>query len=278
MILANITFGTLRGRNRDELEDAVETYLALLSKGGQICGERFLTWTKGRLNAHVLLAAPQAMSQKSHTEWGRKNLAQIITLFGREPVLKILDDDAGKTSSGWRGAPSLYLFTNFIDWYSPVCRGDGKRPVPLFALPVTDRIKEGLYGWQREYRALDRIWMESGSLEKQAYRQLAGPLSDLSEEGRRLCREVEDATGVPTFYYLMRYWARSVGEEDRPCPGCGKAWRRPGDRTGKGFHDFDFSCDPCRLVSHVGKSVEGARLARIGEYVPPKPSSRKRKS
>src|SRR6478609_4817411 len=112
MILANVTFGSLRGKSREELEDAADCYLASLFKGGQICGERFLTLTKGKLNAHVLLAAPDAVKLRSHSVWGKKDLAQVIALFGREPVWKILDDDAGKTSSKWRGAPFLYLFTN----------------------------------------------------------------------------------------------------------------------------------------------------------------------
>lgn len=265
MILANVTFGSLRGKKRDELEDAVESYLAALFKGGQICGERFLTLTKGKLNAHVLLAAPEAMSLRFHTAWGKRDLAKVVSLFGREPVWKILDDDAGKTSSKWRGAPYLYLFTTWVDWYSPVCRGGGKRPVPLFTLPVSDQIKEDLYGWQKEYRDLDGVWMGSGPVEMPAYRQLADPRSALSEEGRRLCREIESATGLPTFYYLMRYWGRPKGEDERSCPGCGEAWKASEPEYGERFHQFHFKCEPCRLVSHVGKSPDG-RHARIGEF------------
>src|SRR6476660_9643123 len=220
MILANVTFGSLRGKPREELEDAVESYLSALFKGGQICGQRFMTLTKGKVNAHVLLAAPEAMGLKFHTAWGRKNLAEVVSLFGREPVWKILDDDAGKTSFKWRGAPFLYLFTNAFDWYSPVCRGDLKRSVsvPLFTLPVSDQIKEDLYRWQQSYREHDNVWLGSGALEIPAYRELVDPNSGLSDEGRRLCSEIESGTGIPTFYYLMRYWRKSKAEEERVCP------------------------------------------------------------
>lgn len=272
MVLANITFGNLGQNKRDELEDAAEAYLASLFKGGQICGERFLSWSKGRLNAHVLLAAPNAMKPRFHSARGKKNLAEVIHAFGREPVWKILDDDAGKTSSGWRGAPFLYLFTNWIDWYSPVSRGDGKRPVPLFTLPVSDTIKEDLYGWQRSYRELDGVWMGSGPLEVAAYRQLADPRSVLAEDGRRLCGEIESGTGIPVFYYLMRYWGRSRGEEGRVCPGCGNDWRTSEPGSGRKFHQFHFKCEACRLVSHLGKSTDGGRHARIGEFVAPCPA------
>jgi predicted nucleic acid-binding Zn ribbon protein len=267
MILANISFGSLRSSTKEEFEEVVECYLVSLFRGGQICGERFLTWNKGKLNAHVLLAAPNAMSLIFHTTWGKKNLAAVVDLSGREPVWKILDDDAGKTSSNWKGAPILYLFTTWVDWYSPVCRGDGKRPVPLYRLPVSDLVKDDLYGWQRSYRNLDDVWMNSGPLEMPAYRQLADPRSDLSEEGRKLCLEIETATGIPTFYYLMRYWRHSKGESERLCPGCGRGWKTSAPKIGGQFHQFDFRCEACRLVSHLGKDFDGSRRARIGEFV-----------
>lgn len=266
MILANISFGSLRGSPREELENVVESYLSSLFKGGQICGERFLSWRKGRLNAHVLLAAPDAMSTRFHTAWGKKELAKVVDSFGREPVWKILDDDAGKTSTRWKGAPFLYLFTNWVGWSSPLCRGDGKSKVPLFALPVSDQIKEDLHNWQRSYCRLDGVWMESGPLEMPAYRQLADSSSELSEEGRNLCREIEVATGIPTFYYLLRYWARPKGENERLCPGCGIAWKTSEPELWGEFHQFHFKCDACRLVSHLGKDSNGRR-ARIGEHV-----------
>ncbi len=57
--------------------------------------------------------------------------------------------------------------------------------------------------------------MRSGAVEIPAYRQLADPNSLLSEDGRRLCREVESRTGIPTFYYLLRYWGRSKDDDER---------------------------------------------------------------
>ena len=82
---------------------------------------------------------------------------------------------------------------------------------------------------------------------------------------------VESATGVPTYYYLMRYWGRKVGEENRLCPGCGGAWRTeiPPDRV-KRFRDFTFQCPKCRLVSHMADSYDDDRHAGIGEWRKPK--------
>jgi len=271
MILANVKFGTLRGREKFDLEEAAEAYLSALFTGGQICGVRFLTWIKGKLTAHVLLAAPNAVHQKFHTARGKKNLAAVVALFGREPEWQILDDDAGEPVPKWKGAPFLYLFTTWIDWHPPVCRQDKKRfkslSVPSFTLPVTDEIKENLDQWQRSYSGHDQIWMESGALELPAYRQMADVNSALSVEGRRLCAAVENGTGIPTFYFLARYYARTKGEDERLCPGCGSHWRTSAEGPPDAkFCRFQFKCDPCRLISNLGVSTDGARLARIGEF------------
>lgn len=271
MILANVIFGTRRGMETYPLEEAAESYLVALARSGQLCGPYFLTWTKGRLNAHVLLAAPTSFQLRHHTLSGKKELEKLITAFGKSPVWKVLDDEAQKRTSTWKGAPFLYLFAHV--WASPVCRGDGKKPIPVFRFPLTTQHKSDLYCWQRDYNDHHQIWIGSGKLEIPAYRQLVDPESDLAADGRELCREIEATTGVPTYYYLMRYWGRSKGEDRRPCPGCGEEWgaRRITEPREEFWH-FDFKCDACRLVSHLGVSTDGGRHTRIGEF------ARKRKS
>lgn len=267
MILANVIFGTGRGAERETLEDLAESYLGTLAQLGHLCGPWFLTWTNGRLNAHILLAAAAALEPRHHTKRGKEDLKAVTTAFGKSPVWKILDDDANVRPSTCKGAPFLYLFTHAFDWASPVFRGDGKKPVPVFSLPLSEQQKSDLYSWQNGYSDHDKIWIGSGKLEVPAYRQLADPESDLAASGRDLCREIESATGVPTFYYLMRYWGRSRCEDRRPCPGCGKEWQA-GRNEGSTSHfwHLDFKCDSCRLVSHRGDTTGGGRLVRIGEF------------
>lgn len=64
-----------------------------------------------------------------------------------------------------------------------------------------------------------------------------------------------------TYVRVKRYYALGEGEDTRPCPLCGGAWRRGGD-------GFEFRCDPCRLLSERGAAFEGERLARIGLAMP----------
>jgi predicted nucleic acid-binding Zn ribbon protein len=265
MILANVAFGSRTGLE-DECEDVAECYIAALLHSGQLCGEYFVTWTDGVLNAHVMLAGPNAHDLRYHSDWAKRELEKVIEAFGKRPVWRMLDDESTKPAASWEGAPFLYLFTHAFDWASPVCRGDGEGPIPIFTLPISFEQKDGLYAWQRGYSDHDRIWLGSGALEIAAYRQLADPESELSREGRELCRDLEAATGIPTFYYLMRYWARKDGEGMRSCPGCGEHWRVRSNEKRQHFSDFDFRCEKCRLVAHEGVSTDGGRHARIGEF------------
>ena len=136
----------------------------------------------------------------------------------------------------------------------------------MFLLPVDFQQKNDLIRWQAEYVLHDRLWLNSGSLEMSAYKELVDPKSDLSAAGRELCTAIEKATSVPTYYFLMRYSAPKQGDDNRPCPGCGKAWRYP-QPPDTPFHHWPFRCMHCRLVSTVGVDIS-SRLARIGQWNP----------
>jgi predicted nucleic acid-binding Zn ribbon protein len=267
MILAKITFGPLHGgQSKPELEDLAQGYLAALDHAGQINGDCLLAWTNGILHAHVLLAEAGMEAPSHHSTRGIQALAAILTAFGVAPIWNILDDDAQRPAVSWSGAPWLCLFTHAMDNESPVCRGDGKGPIPVCVLPVDDATKEALVSWQHHYKIHDEIWLYSGKLELPAYRQLADPFSELSTEGRDLCNKLEQATNSPTYYFLLRAWGRKRGEAQRRCPVCGGTWART--RATSAFLDFGFCCEQCRLVSHEGDMPDGGYRAAIGEYRP----------
>ncbi|MGV3772714.1 MAG: DUF2310 family Zn-ribbon-containing protein [Verrucomicrobiales bacterium] len=232
----------------------------------QICGEYFVTSTKGILNAHVLLAGPNAHKRRYHSSWAKNDLEKVIEAFGRAPTWTMLDDQANKRTVTWKAAPFLYLFTHAFTHGSPVCRGDGKGAIPIYKLPITFEQKDAFFSWKGSYKDHDHIWLGCGPLEVHAYRQLAEPESELSQHGRRLCQSVEDATGTPTFYFLLRYWARLKGEANRECPGCGRDWKVQREFRKHHFWEFDFKCENCRLVSHVGDSTDGGRKSSIGDF------------
>lgn len=269
MVLAKATFGKRGSHKRLDLEDAMETYLARLLHAGQLCGEYFYAWTNGVLTAYAHLPEARAPAAGQHSKWGKESLRLLRSLFGKDPCWILLEHDSSPQPRTWKKAPFLYLFTNAFDSAPPVCRGDNGARVPTYQLPLPFRDKEGLYFWQGSYASHDEVWLGSGALELPAYRELADPRSELSQDGRQLCREIEKATGVPTFYYLQRYWRRAKSEDERPCPSCGGAWRTGQPASGEvPFWDFPLRCDRCRLVSHLGVSTEGGSHCRIGEWSP----------
>jgi predicted nucleic acid-binding Zn ribbon protein len=179
----------------------------------------------------------------------------------------VVDDEAPQRDTTWSNAPFLYLSTHMNDWESPLCRGDNGKPIPLYRLTGAHEDRESIYFWQQTYREYDAIWMGCGHLEIPVYCELALPDSELSQQGRSICRKVESATGIPTYYFLMRYWGRKDCEEKRLCPGCGCEWHKK-NSVGQlnRFCDFTFMCRKCKLVSHIADSYDDSRRARIGEW------------
>lgn len=273
MVLYKLTFGPVLEADRESAVEVAENYISVLYHNGQACGEYVHLIQKGRLCAYLNVPGIYAKSRKFHCQYGLASLAKVVSYFGSTPQWELLEDDAPKRDVTWAKAPFLYLFTHFLDWESPLCRGDNGKPIPLYRLPGSHKDREAVYFWQCHYRNHDAIWMGCGKLEVPAYKQLCLPDSELSRDGREICREIERATGVPTYYFLMRYWGRRQNEEKRKCPGCGRSWRTaheldPADV----FWHFPFQCDKCRLVSHMADSCDDERHAVTGEW-----SSRKKK-
>ena len=268
MFLANVQFGKKRRKGKEFYEDLLEGYLSSLVHNGQLCGEYYLfTWTDNILNAHTTVSHPAAFELKYHSDWGIRELNKITQAFGHEPKWILLDDDIPKKMPDYKNSPFLYLFTSAFRWGSSIRRGDNGKPISPIMLPVSSQIKDDIYGWEKAYRQYDNIWLDCGVLEIPVYKQLADPKSELSNDGRKICADVEKATGIPTYYYLMRYWGRKNGEDQRKCPACGNQWHIEVKETKKEqFWYFHFQCHECRLVSHKASSYDDERHARIGEY------------
>jgi len=268
MYLSRIIFGKYKNNQCETSPlDMVEMYLAALLHNGQILGDYFFAQYGGKLIAYSHIARPEALKERYHSQRGTLYLRDVVKAFGHVPRCEIIQDDVPKRFPSWKKSSSFFLFTHAFDDASPVYCGDSGNSIPLYVLPITDRIREKLYFWARHYKEHDNVWLASGALEIPAYRQMADPKSELSVNGRKLCREIEDATGKKTFYYLRRYWGRSVGEQDRVCPMCGNRWRASEKESERlPFWRFTFRCVQCRLVSHCADSYDAERHAVIGEY------------
>ena len=268
MLLARISFVPHMDHEEAELVTVAEAFLASLLKNGQICGEHVTGWTDCVFCAYVKIPHRDMLKEKYLSAWGREDLAAVERQFGAKPEWKILDSDITARVPTIKSATSLYVFTHGLTHISPVMHGNRGTSIPLPLLPITDRLREEIFLWQQTYLHHDRIWLDGGPLEMQAYHELAVPDSQLLTTGRDLCRRLEEATSKPTYLYVLRHWGISEEDETRPCPQCGQMWRDKSSPmpSKKPFFKFHFRCETCRLVSHRAVSFGNAPLAKIGTY------------
>ncbi len=268
MYIAHLWFGRPRGRDLDAGDSAAHGYLAALLKNGQVC-EYMLSSAGTRFQAFVELPRPNALEVRYFSHWVQDGLKTVVQTFGRKPRSQSFDRGERRQFPSWKRVGSLYLETNFLDRGPPVHSPEFSDPIPLYLLPISQEQREGIRFWMKTFQSLDELWIGSSVLETEAYKQLAEPRSHLSVMGREICSKIEKATKKPTYYRLLRYHAHRRGEENRACPLCGKPWasRTKANPTSP-FDPFEFRCGRCRLVSDVGVSLDGERLARIGDFKP----------
>ncbi len=249
-------------------DDAFVVLCGALRRNGQIHGPEIAFRDGPDTSIVVRAPRPDSLAARHASPEVGEALEKLAALCARPPTLRRIDDEPVTRIPALRKVSVLVLSTDMFDLESAVRGGGGER-VPAYALPVDERVRWRLHAWTNQFRALDRLWIDSGALALAAYRQLADPRRELAVEGRALCRAIEDATRVPTFYDLYRYHGRRVSEERRRCPLCGGPFRHRHRLPWMRF--FDFRCAPCRLVSNVAYSrgaPEDERHAHIGEPGP----------
>ena len=102
-----------------------------------------------------------------------------------------------------------------------------------------------ILNWETDYAACDDLQMGCAVGERWALNQMQNADSQLSKQGRDICRKIEEMTNIPTFYYLYNYRRVRGDESLKPCPVCNKDWYLK-----KKIHDYDFKCDDCRIISN----------------------------
>lgn len=115
---------------------------------------------------------------------------------------------------------------------------EGRRPGTL-----TDGPGQSVEEWARTYTHVDRIWSDSGALEKWSAEQLSDPGSELNRAGQVACRALEKALGTPV-YLLINQWSLETGEMlmMERCPLCGALGSQLAERSPLS------GCRTCRLA------------------------------
>jgi predicted nucleic acid-binding Zn ribbon protein len=235
-----------------DCEDCADDFISSLIKNGKVIGDGTSFWSKpdvySWIGSSVLLdiLAPESLSA-----WSKSSLAQLNELDCKVSIQK-LDVDFSEDTKPVTKPEYLVLFARTSD--SPISDQDGC-PYDPFSITLSDSQREDIHAWTGHYNAVDTIWLGLHELEIEAYKQLAAVHSELSREGTAICKAIELASGIPTYYYLLRYSESSQKESEPKCPQCGEDWCIS-EKYLPGFWNFEYRCDTCRLVSSQGDDDE----------------------
>jgi len=161
MLLARISFIPQFDHEEPELTSLAHEYLNALLKNGQICGDYVIGWAEGYLEAYVHAAHRDVLNAKFHSEEGRRAEQWIVQQFGLAPESDLLDDDASIPVPTLNSAKSLFLYTASLQDHSALRHGNRGTPLPLPLLPISDRLREEIYFWQKSFHLIEALWFDS---------------------------------------------------------------------------------------------------------------------
>jgi predicted nucleic acid-binding Zn ribbon protein len=254
MHVAQLHFRTGSLPDRNEGAHAINDLLAVLRMNGQICGREWpIAITEIGCIATALLPEAGALDDAHHNQYVRKALEQLEPAGLKLPEVVLTGEDVESIGVCGCSYPDTYvLYTMMCALEPPLRCGRCFLPIPLYRLAPTYQDEYyDIICWQTDYQACDQLQMNCGALERASMRQLSSVQSALSKAGLEICSRIHDLTGIPTFYYLYRWGARSrKAELGRRCPRCSGEWLLETP-----WHLFDFRCDGCHLVSNIAWDV-----------------------
>lgn len=224
---------------------------------GQILGREFgvthhQLGTQAEFQVRLSLPEQTSLLPEYHNDWvaiALEKATQAGVLF---EFFEIVGRDYNENDTAENVPPSFQLlYTTYVDSGSPLYHGDLFQAIPLYRLGNQPELTEKLIKWQESWQACDQLQMNGGALENQTLSEISEFDSHLSQQGRALCNEIEQLSGIPTYYYLYRLGSDEAMELNRKCPSCNGAWK-----LADPLHEiFHFKCDRCRLVSNLSWEV-----------------------
>jgi len=242
-------------------EDLIDELQAAMCRNCQIYSSPVTTLKHENLVVTSVYAAHErAFEEENFSAWGKEILAKLRRL-GCVLTFSLISnlEEPEKTHN------DLKYHVLFARRYDSSLSDQHGASIALLNLPLSDQCKDQVSAWVAKYNACDDLWLSLNELELSAYYQLASVKSELSILGRTICKELEEASNTPTYYYLFKYWGLKNLETKRLCPGCGCSWCIS-DNAQADFFQFEFKCDRCRLVSSWSLDFTDKKKARIGSW------------
>lgn len=260
MYVARVTFGLPDATSDAAFAAAewIDPWLGATYHNGQLLGSICPVYREGAmLHYTVLIPEADALDMRHANQWVDKSIVTLRDHGIGAPIVTLLGEDMESgTSCHCLARGSLVLYTSYEMVGSPLQCGDCFGAVPLYTIPP---LENGEYyeikSWETDYQACDTLQMNCATGERFGLREMSRLDSSITRRGRGLCQQIETNTGIPVYYYLFRYYGRSLRQEQaRRCPACGGEWLLAEPLYGQ----FDFCCEPCRLLSNIAYRVLGS--------------------
>ena len=243
--------------DQDALMDEFGMLMSCYRNNGQLQGKHHTISQYLTHNTLVCLAHTLEIDSL-HKKFNNAYVNQQMDTLERLCLSKLTFETLGKTRSDYQSActcaqPDFYiLFTHYITIASPLACGSCFKSVPLYRLPpYNGHDYYGIFSWEDNYQSCDTLQMGCVVGERWATNQMQDFESQLSKQGREICKKIEELTSTPTYYFLFNYRKFKGNQRSRTCPGCGCKWD-----LNPPLHDFfDFKCDQCKIVSTISQNT-----------------------
>lgn len=233
-----------------EVDHAFWTLFAFLRDTRQIVNEKpIFVQQSSRVTVQVVCPEDTSLSLRPN-QFVADAWMKLEALTGKPIEITLVGENAGEKPFQRPVKSAFYVLR--WGWFSPLLDGDTEKPIPLYDIPPTSENGtsfDNIRYWLNAYERLHGLWMGSSVGEAYALAQLQDHDAELSIMGRKVCRRIEDVTGIPTYYFLMNYrdWTKA-DDNNRKCPMTGMDWQIPG-RTASDM--WAFKCEASRLVSEL---------------------------
>jgi predicted nucleic acid-binding Zn ribbon protein len=255
MFALELRFGAQPGGEPDTQVDAIGSYLAALFRNGNLLKTRLIAAEDHGWTVYAAAPARDAFKKANQNEFVQRCISNLKAANVSRPRIHFLGTQPDTVSDCRCPAPrAYYLFTTFLHEEPPVRCMECNGVVPLYRLPRPTKTGEhsALLTWWSNYQACDTLQINCTVGERFGERQMSDLISRLTKSGLAVCKELEERTGRPVYYYLFRATGRNHSAEmRRRCPSCGGKWRLNEALYGK----FDFQCNRCHLLSNIAWNI-----------------------
>ncbi len=252
MYTAELTFECYQDTTLDAVNHAITGLIDALRYNGQILGREFPTSIQeGIFVTRVVCPEEDSLHARYHSTTVKQQLKALSQAGILAPRIKITGMDLHSDNTDPCTEPNWQiLYTHYLSTCSPLRCGEHFAPIPLYKIPKANQNDDhqALLRWQVDWACSDELQMHGTTLAAPSMAEISSSDSQLNQTGRRLSQQLEQQSGIPTYYYLYHLGKQDKDKElTRKCPGCGGDWHQEAAIHGI----FDFKCDPCRLLSNL---------------------------